>query len=140
MGSVCIGLANIATDGIACARLLHGEFAVPNDVYKAAYVAFLSLGVATTALSLTYRLKNARQVKGQLLELSQQRLIVSPSRARQQQQQNEWERVQTHRTITISSLALLSIAAQGAMPLLAAFGGHCNWGFGGICRLANVYH
>ena len=140
MGSVCIGLANIATDGIACARLLHGEVAVPNDGYKAAYVAFLSLGVVTTALSLTYRLKNARQVKGQLLELSQQRLIVSPSRARQQQQQNEWERVQTHRTITISSLALLSIAAQGAMLLLAAFGGHGNRGFGGICRLANVYH
>ena len=126
VGSVCIGLANIATDGIACARLLHGEVAVPNDGYKAAYVAFLSLGVATTALSLTYRIKNARQVKGQLLDLSQQRLIVSSSRARQQQQQNEWERVQTHRTITISSLALLSIAAQGAMPLLAAFGGRAQ--------------
>ena len=59
VGSMCFGLADIITDGIAYARM-DGDVAFPNDGYKAAYTAILCFGVVTTALSLAYRLQNVR--------------------------------------------------------------------------------
>jgi hypothetical protein len=59
VGSVCLGLADLITDAITFARLRSGDVAVPNEGYKAAYAAVLSVGAVTTALSLLYRLRNA---------------------------------------------------------------------------------
>jgi hypothetical protein len=120
IGSVSIGLADVITDGISCAKLLHGDVRVPNDGYKQAYVVILCFGVAVTVLSLAYRLRNARLMQAQALELGQQAWGLSASATRRQAQQHEWELAQTHRTKVILSLALLSVATQGAMPLQAA--------------------
>jgi hypothetical protein len=76
--------------------------------------------VFVTAVSLAYRLRNARLMQKQLHELSQQGRAARASAARRQTQQHEWELEQTRRANTISSLALLSVAAQGASPLPAA--------------------
>jgi hypothetical protein len=92
----------------------------PNEGYKAAYVTFLCLGVLTTALSMAYRLRNAHQMQAHVRELGQQGPKVSASAAQRQAQQHEWELVQTHRTKVILSLSLLSIFAQGSMPIRAA--------------------
>jgi malic enzyme len=122
---VFIGLADIVTDGFAGARLLSGDVKVPNEGYKVAYILVLCLGAVTTAVSLSYRLHNARLVRKHLLDLSQQGLSARASQqglsarasaARRQAQQHEWELAQTHRAKAISSLALLSVAAQGALP------------------------
>ena len=120
VGSVCMGLADIVTDAFAGARLLSGDVVVPNEGYKVAYVLFLCLGVLTTAVSLACRLRNARLVRKKLLEQSQQGRIARASAARRQAQQHEWELAQTRRANTISWLALLSVAAQGVLPLCAA--------------------
>ena len=114
VGSTCLGLADIITYSIAYARLRSGDVAVPNEGYKSAYVVVLCFGVVTTALSLAYRLRNARAVRAHVRELGEQgRTIASASAARRQAQQNEWELAQTHRTLVILSLALLSVAMQG---------------------------
>ncbi len=127
VGSVCLGLADLITDAITYARLRSGEVAVPNEGYKAAYAAVLSVGAVTTVLSLLYRLRNAhivrahlRIVQAHLRELGEQGRAESTSEARQQAQQHEWELAQTHRTKVISALALLSVATQGSLPLQAA--------------------
>jgi hypothetical protein len=117
VGSVCLGLADLITDAITYARLRSGDVAVPNEGYKAAYAAVLSVGAVTTALSLLYRLRNAHIVRAHLRE---QGRAESTSVARQQAQQHEWELAQTHRTKVISMLALLSVATQGSLPLQAA--------------------
>ena len=112
VGSTCLGLADIITDAITYARLRSGD--MPNEGYKTAYVVVLCFGVVTTALSLAYRLRNARAVRAHVRELGEQgRTIASASAARRQAQQNEWELAQTHRTLVILSLALLSVAMQG---------------------------
>ena len=120
VGSVCLGLADLITDAITYARLQSGDGAVPNEGYKAAYAAALSVGAVTTALSLLYRLRNAHIVRAHLRELGKQGRTKSFSVARRQAQQHEWELAQTHRTKVISILALLSVATQGSPPLQAA--------------------
>ena len=117
VGSVCLGLADLITDAMTYARLRSGEVAVPNEGYKAAYAAVLSVGAVTTALSLLYRLRNAQIMRAHLRE---QGWTENTSVARQQAQQHEWELAQTHRTKVISMLALLSVATQGSLPLQAA--------------------
>ncbi len=117
VGSVCLGLADLITDAITYARLRSGDVAVPNEGYKAAYAAVLSVGAVTTALSLLYRLRNAHMMRAHLRE---QGRAESTSVARRQAQQHEWELAQTHRTKRISTLALLSVATQGSLPLQAA--------------------
>ena len=120
VGSVCLGLADLITDAITYARLRSGEVAVPNEEYKAAYAAVLSVGAVTTVLSLLYRLRNAHIVRAHLRELGEQGRTESTSVARQQAQQHEWELAQTRRAKVISTLALLSVATQGSPPLQAA--------------------
>ena len=115
MSSLCIGVADILTDGITCARLLHGDVVAPNEGYKAAYVTFLCLGVLTTALSMAYRLRNAHQMQAHVRELGQQGPKVSASAAQRQAQQHEWELVQTHRSKVSQLLSLASVAAQGML-------------------------
>ncbi len=114
VGSVFVGIADIATDGIACARLLRGDVAVPNEGYKTAYTAVLAFGAVSTALSLAYRVRNARLVRAHALEVSNQGQKASASVVRQQAQQHKWELAQTHRAQVIFSLSLLSVAVQGA--------------------------
>jgi hypothetical protein len=114
VGSIFMGIADIVTDGIACARLLHGDVAVVNEGYRAAYLTILCFGTVCTAVSLAYRLRNAHLMRAHVRELSQVRRTGSASAARRQAQQHEWELEQTNRTKAILSLGLLSIAAQGA--------------------------
>jgi hypothetical protein len=114
VGSVCFGVADIATDAIVCSRLLHGDVEVPNEGYTAAYVAVMCFGVVAAAVSLAYRLHNARQVRAQLQELAKFGRIVSATAAQRQAQRHEFELAQTYRTKAILSLSLLSIAVQGA--------------------------
>jgi hypothetical protein len=150
VGSVCLGLADLITDAITYARLRSGDVAVPNEGYKAAYAAILSVGAVTTVLSLLYRLRNAHIVRAHLRELGKQRRTESTSLARQQAQQHEWELAQTHRTKVISVLALLSVATQGSPPLQAAQNPpaclvRCNRSWAksqcaGCCRFADVHH
>jgi hypothetical protein len=113
VGSIFIGLADVITDGITYARLRSGDIAVPNEGYKAAYTTVLCFGVVTTALSLAYRLRNARLVRAHMMKLGQQGHAVGASVARRQAQQYEWELAQTHRTKVVASLALLAVAVQG---------------------------
>jgi hypothetical protein len=113
VGAVCLGLADLITDGITYFQLASGDIAVLNEEYKAAYIAILCFGAVTTVLSLAFRLRNARLMQAHLLELGQQRRTVGASEARRQLQQNEWELVQTHRTKTTLSLSLLSVVVQG---------------------------
>ena len=120
VGSVCLGLADLITDAITYARLRSGDVAVPNEGYKAAYAAVLSVGAVTTALSLLYRLRNAHIMRAHLRELRERGRTENTSVARQQAQQHEWELAQTHRSKVISLLALLSVATQGSLPLQAA--------------------
>ena len=129
VGSVCIGLADILTDGIACAQLLHGDVAVPNEGYKTAYVAVLCFAVVTTLLSIAYRFHNARLMRAHVLKLSEQQgRTAKSSTARRQAQQNEWELAQTHRTKIILSLALLSAAVQGSLPVASCIYGPSSCG------------
>ena len=114
VGSVCLGVADLITDALAYARLQSGEILVPNDVYHAAYAVVLCFGVVATVLSLGYRLRNALLMRAHVLELGKQGQIASASAAGKQAQQHEWELAQTHRTKVISSLALVSMVAQGA--------------------------
>ena len=150
VGSVCLGLADFITDAITFARLRSGEVVVPNEGYKAAYAAVLSVGAVTTALSLLYRLRNAHIMRAHLRELREQGRAESSSVARQQAQQHEWELAQTHRTKVIAALALLSVVTQGSLPLQAAQNARVSRGATmrqdrgldptGCCRFANVYH
>jgi hypothetical protein len=120
VGSVFVGLADVITDGITFARLRSGDIPAPNEGYKAAYTTILCVGIVTTALSLAYRLRNARLVRAHVLELSMQGRTVSVSEARRQAQQHKYELAQTHRTKVVASLALLSIAAQGKATVQSA--------------------
>jgi hypothetical protein len=129
VGSVCIGLADILTDGIACARLVHGDVAVPNEGYKTAYVSVLCFAVVTTVISMAYRFHNARAMRAHVLKLSEQQGgTAKSSAARRQAQQNEWELEQTHRTKIILSLALLSASVQGSMPAASCIYGPSSFG------------
>jgi hypothetical protein len=121
--SICTALANLVTDGIVFGRLLRDEVKVSSESYTAAYATILCFGVVATALSLGYRIRNARLMKAQLQQLALQGQAVAANSARHQSQQHEWERVQTHRTRVTLSLSLTSVAAQGvrayASPALA---------------------
>jgi hypothetical protein len=117
VGSVCLGVADLITDAITYARLRSGDVAVPNEGYKAAYAAVLSVGAVTTVLSLLYRLRNAHIMRAHLRKLGRQGRTENTGVARRQAQQHEWELAQTHRTRVISMLALLSVATQGLLPL-----------------------
>ena len=116
---MCMGVADLITDGIVYARLASGDVAVANEVYKAAYVAILCFGAATIGLSLAYRVRNGLLVRASLFELDLRgrTASASTSEARRLVQQHEFELAQTHRTQVILALSLLSVVAQGALPL-----------------------
>jgi hypothetical protein len=112
--SICVAIANLATDGIVFDLLLHGDLKVSSEIYTAAYATILCFGVVATALSMGYRIRNAHMVRTQLQQLSPHCKASAASAAHRQAQQHEWELVQTHRTKVTLSLSLTSIAAQGA--------------------------
>ena len=121
VGSIAFGLADVLTDAVVCARLLHGDVPigrgrVPTEGYKAAYTATLCFGVVVALLTVAYRLHHARLVRAQLLQLTERGGAGSASEAQRQTQQHGWELTQTHRTQGILSLSLLSVAMQGAVP------------------------
>lgn len=139
VGSIFMSLADLTTDGLACASLLRGDVEAPHEGYKVAYLTFLSLAVTTTALSLSYQLRNGLLLRSQLLELDEptrttsaglRRHLTGPAGSNRPRelspyetllrhvQQNEWELVQTHRTKVMLSLALLNVAAQGVLHRL----------------------
>jgi hypothetical protein len=112
--SICTAVANVITDGIVFGRLLRGDLRVSSEIYTAVYATILCFGVVATALSIGYRIQNARLMKTQLQQLAPQGKARVASEVRRQSQQHEWELVQTHRTKVTLSLSLTSIAAQGA--------------------------
>jgi hypothetical protein len=113
--SICTALANLTTDGIVFGSLLRGELKVSSEIYTAAYATILCFGVVATALSLGYRIRNARLMKVQLQQLAPQGQVVATGTAQSQSQPLEWELVQTHRTKVALSLSVLSLGAQGAL-------------------------
>ena len=113
VSSICLALGNLATDGMVCYNLLRGELRVSSRLYTVAYVVTLCFGVAVTALSVGYRLRNARLLHAQLQQVAPRSHTVATSEARRKTQQSEWELVQTHRTKVTLTLSLASVAAQG---------------------------
>jgi hypothetical protein len=113
--SICTALANLVTDGIVFGKIARGELAVPSDIYTVVYAVLLCFGVAATALSIGYRIRNARLMKVQLQELARQGQAAATTAAQRQAQQHWWELVQTHRTKVTLSLSLASVAAQGVL-------------------------
>jgi hypothetical protein len=113
--SICMALANLVTDGVVFGQLLRGELTVSSEVYTAAYATILCFGVVATALSLGYRIRNARLMQGQLQQLAGRGQARAASEAWRLSEQHEWELVQTHRTKVTLSLSLLSVAAQGTL-------------------------
>jgi hypothetical protein len=113
VGSVFLALADLITDGVSAGRIVRGDIVVSED-QKASYIGILCFGTVTTAVTVAYRLRNARLMRAQVLEASLQHRTVSTSEAQRQLKQHEWELVQTHRTKVISALALLGVATQGA--------------------------
>jgi hypothetical protein len=113
--SICTALANLVTDGIVFGKIARGELAVPSDIYTVVYAMILCFGVAATALSIGYRIRNARLMKVQLQELAPQGQAAATTAAQRQVQQHGWELVQTHRTKVTLSLSLASVAAQGVL-------------------------
>jgi len=109
-----------------------------------AYATILCFGVVVTALSLGYRIRNARLMQAQLQQLAPQGQTVaasSASAARRQLQQHEWELVQTHRTKVTLSLSLMAAAAQGARArygMRACADKPRGWLFAAFCRPADV--
>jgi hypothetical protein len=137
--SICTALANLVTDGIVFGRLLRGELKVSSDAYTVAYATILCFGVGATALSLGYRILNARLMKGQLQQLDGRGPAPAASEARRQSQQHEWELVQTHRTKVTLSLSLLSVAAQGMLVARTSANTHeASLPFAVRCRSARV--
>jgi hypothetical protein len=117
---VCMAIANLVTDVIVFDLLLRGRLKVSSEIYLAAYATILCFAVVITVLSMGYRLRNALLVRTQLEQLGLQGQAVSSKEAHRQAQQHRWELSQTHRTKVTLSLALLSVALQGA-PLTACF-------------------
>jgi hypothetical protein len=111
--TVFAALTNLVTDGIVFGRLLRGELNVSSKVYTAACATIMCFGVVATALSLGYRIRNARLIRSQLQQLAPQGQSIAVSMLRCQAQQHEWELVQTHRTKVTLSLSLTSVVAQG---------------------------
>jgi ABC-type branched-subunit amino acid transport system substrate-binding protein len=117
--SMCMAIANLATDGIVFDNLLRGDLKVSSEIYMQAYATLLCFGVVATALSMGYRLRNARLVRAQLQKLTPQGEVLATKEAHRQAEQHDWELKQTHRTKVTLSLSLMSVAVQGA-PLASA--------------------
>jgi hypothetical protein len=113
--SICTALANLSTDGIVFGRLLRGDLKVSSEIYTAAYATILCFGVVATALSLGYRIRNARLVNAQLKLLAPQAQAQAASEAQRKSQQHEWELMQIHRSKVSLMLSLASVAAQGVL-------------------------
>jgi hypothetical protein len=116
--SVCMSIANLATDGIVFRLLLRGDLKVSTEIYTVVYATMMCFGVVATVLSLGYRIRNACLMRALLKhrapQLGPQGEPLANSDARHQSQQHEWELVQTHRTKVTLMLSLMSAAAQGA--------------------------
>jgi hypothetical protein len=123
---MCMGLADLITDAVTYTRLRDGAIPVSNEGAKAAYVAILCFGAATTAVALAYRLHNVRSVRAHLHEFGRQGPKVTDSEARQQAHQHDWEMAQTQRTKVVLLLELLSVAAQGAGCTVSGVGWMCG--------------
>jgi hypothetical protein len=118
VGKSLFELADLVTDGIACYRLVNGDFKVENEGYRIAYEIIFSFGAAGTVLSLAYRLRNAFLVREHLRVVLQTGMsddTAGRSKTRQQEQQQKWELAQIHRSKVESTLALMTAVVQG-MP------------------------
>jgi ABC-type branched-subunit amino acid transport system substrate-binding protein len=112
--SFCMAIANLVTDGIVFDSLLRGDLKVSSEIYMATYATLLCFGVVATALSMGYRIRNARLVRTQLQQLAPQGEALTAGEAHREAQRRHWELAQTHRTKVTLSLSLLSVAVQGA--------------------------
>ena len=63
VGSVCMDLANVATDWITCYLVLSGTIQVPSRLFKATYAATAALGTVAAVVSVGYRVRNVLLVR-----------------------------------------------------------------------------
>ena len=93
------------------------KFSSPS--YKPAYVIFTALSIFGAVVSVLYRIRNARLLSAHVQEALQaaSRNIGASSRSvRQRQgQKYEWELVQTHRTLVVLSLNMMTVAVEGEL-------------------------
>jgi hypothetical protein len=70
VGSICMDVADVVTDWIACYLVLSGDVAVPSRLFKTLYPATAALGTVSMVLSLVYRIRSARLVRQHMEELA----------------------------------------------------------------------
>jgi ABC-type branched-subunit amino acid transport system substrate-binding protein len=110
--SICIETADLATDGIACFRVLQSD--TLGKGYKVAYAVFLCLGILSNVASVAYRLRNALLVRMHVAKLADERdAPVGGSERQRQVQSYQWELKQSHRALVVCGLTLMTVAFQG---------------------------
>ena len=119
----CLDAADLVTDGVACFRLVNGDFKVPNEGYRMAYAAIFCFGVAGTVLSVGYRFRSALLVRDQLqAQARQPGHTTTLGEARQAEQLFLWELLQLHRTKVAAALSLMTAGLQGVLRARASAG------------------
>jgi hypothetical protein len=110
--SISIETADLATDCIACFRVLQSD--TLGEGYKVAYAVFLCLGILTNVASVAYRLRNALLVRMHVAKLAAERdAPVGGSERQRQVQSYQWELKQSHRALVVCGLTLMTVAFQG---------------------------
>ena len=91
------------------------KFSSPS--YKPAYVIFTALSIFGAVVSVLYRIRNARLLSAHVQEALQaaSRNIGARSVRQRQGQKYEWELVQTHRTLVVLSLNMMTVAVEGEL-------------------------
>jgi hypothetical protein len=107
----------LITDTLTCLRVLHGEMKFSSPSYKPAYVIFTALSIFGAVVSVLYRIRNARLLSAHVQEALQgaSRNIGVRSVRQRQGQKYEWELVQTHRTLVVLSLNMMTVAVEGEL-------------------------
>jgi hypothetical protein len=87
--------------------------------YKPAYVIFTAVAIFGAVVSVLYRIRNARLLLAHVqeaLQAASRNIGASARSVRQQQgQKYEWELVQTHRTLIVLSLNVMTVAVEGEL-------------------------
>ena len=111
-------VADLITDTLTCLRVLHGEMKFSSPSYKPAYVIFTALSIFGAVVSVLYRIRNARLLSAHVqeaLQAASRNLGAARSVRQRQGQKYEWELVQTHRTLVVLSLNMMTVAVEGEL-------------------------
>jgi len=123
VATFCLDAADLVTDGVACFRLVTGDFQVPNEGYRMAYAAIFCFGVAGTVLSVGYRFRSALLVRDQLqAQARKPGHTTTLGEASRAEQLFRWELLQLHRTKVAAALSLMTAGLQGVFLARASAG------------------